>query len=692
MARFDIERLLKELGDPADDAPREPGGPDLSSQEEEETGLRDVVAVPEPMDRGAATPAASPSRETTPPVEPTEPPPAMRPDFRTGDGLGVEVDPTIAISEDHVRPTRPDDALRDLYVPADGRDSTENPGPTDLAGTMHRAGTLDAASLETARRLTEESGGRSMASVLLEMGIEEQAIQSAVAEQAQIPFLRIDADTVDRASLQRLGADFCRDRLVVPVQSEGARTIVGTTVPDDVFLLDDVKRRLGISVVRHVLVCAGDVEKAILAIEGGGDNAVSDVEAILADVDEDDVEVEKQDDEATDLESEAESSPVVRYVNHIIQSALKEGASDIHIEPGEKTLKVRLRIDGILFEMMSPPRKMHGALTSRIKIMANLDIAERRLPQDGRIRATVLGRKLDLRVSTVPTAQGEKTVMRILDDRAIQVSLDALGFGEDTLLIWKKQIEQPHGIILVTGPTGSGKTTTLYSSLRQMDMKRLNISTVEDPVEYGLEGVTQIQTHNAIDMTFARALKALLRQDPDVVMVGEIRDQETASIAVQAALTGHLVLSTLHTNDAPSSITRLINIGVEPFLIGAALNGVLAQRLVRRICPACSENIPVPEDTREYLAVHGIHATELPVGSGCEACRQTGYVGRLGLYELLVLDDHLRDLIASNPNVTEFRRICCERGMETLREDGFRKVADGRTTVEEVLRVTEATI
>jgi type IV pilus assembly protein PilB len=324
--------------------------------------------------------------------------------------------------------------------------------------------------------------------------------------------------------------------------------------------------------------------------------------------------------------------------------------------------------------------------------MANLDIAERRLPQDGRIRASVMGRKIDLRVSTVPTPYGEKTVMRILDDRAIQVSLDQLGFADDTYSIWEKQIAQPHGIILVTGPTGSGKTTTLYSSIRQMDMKRLNISTVEDPVEYNLPGITQIQTHSQIDMTFGRALKALLRQDPDVVMVGEIRDQETASTAIQAALTGHLVLSTLHTNDAPSSVTRLINMGAEPFLVGAALNAVLAQRLVRKICPECSALQPVPEEMVEFLGTHGIDSKNLPIGGGCDACRHTGYSGRVGLYEMLVLDDHLRDQIASSPNVTEFRRLCCERGMVTLREDGFDKVKSGRTTVEEVMRVTEATI
>jgi type IV pilus assembly protein PilB len=323
---------------------------------------------------------------------------------------------------------------------------------------------------------------------------------------------------------------------------------------------------------------------------------------------------------------------------------------------------------------------------------SNLDIAERRLPQDGRIRATVLGRKLDLRVSTVPTPKGEKTVMRILDSRSINVSLDDLGFSEDALTIWKKQIDQPHGIILVTGPTGSGKTTTLYSSIRQMDTRRMNISTVEDPIEYNLQGITQIQTHEKIGMTFAKALKALLRQDPDVVMLGEIRDLETASTAIQAALTGHLVLSTLHTNDAPSSITRMINIGVEPFLVGAALNAVLAQRLVRKICPKCVEDRPIDPDIADFLVTHGITGPTIRAGRGCGACRQTGYAGRLGLYELLMLDDFLRDKIAANPNVVEFRRLCVERGMTTLREDGFAKVRSGKTTVEEVLSVTEATI
>jgi type IV pilus assembly protein PilB len=303
-----------------------------------------------------------------------------------------------------------------------------------------------------------------------------------------------------------------------------------------------------------------------------------------------------------------------------------------------------------------------------------------------------MGRRMDLRVSTIPTPGGEKTVMRILDTRSINVTLNDLGFSEDSLTTWKTQISQPHGIILVTGPTGSGKTTTLYSSIRQMDRRQLNISTVEDPIEYHLDGITQIQTHEMIGLGFSTALKALLRQDPDVVLLGEVRDIETATTAVQAALTGHLVLSTLHTNDAPSSVTRLINIGIEPFLVGAALNAILAQRLVRRTCPDCIVEEPVPEDVAEFLSLHGVTRKTLSRGVGCANCRETGYAGRGGIYELLVLDDFLRDRIASSPNVTEFRRLCIERGMSTLRDDGFNKIQQGQTTLEEVLRVTEATI
>jgi len=329
---------------------------------------------------------------------------------------------------------------------------------------------------------------------------------------------------------------------------------------------------------------------------------------------------------------------------------------------------------------------------SRLKIMANLDISERRLPQDGRIRAMVHGRKVDLRMSTLPTVAGEKVVMRILDNKSINVSLDDLGFSENSLTIWKNAIDQPHGIVLVTGPTGSGKTTTLYSSLRQMDANKLNISTVEDPVEYHLSSVNQTQMHEKIGMTFAKALKALLRQDPDVVMLGEIRDQETATLAVQAALTGHLVRSTLHTNDAPGSVTRLINIGVEPYLIAAAVNAILAQRLVRKICQHCKEPFTPSEEMKEFLTLQGFPDQTTYYGKGCDKCRKTGYAGRLGIYELLVMDDHLRDMVTRNPDVNQLRKLCRERGLVTLREDGLAKVMKGLTTVDEILRVTENAI
>jgi type IV pilus assembly protein PilB len=642
VGKFNLDDLLKDLGEPDPTAPREPSP------------------------SGRNTPAQPPADEspTTPAPRPQEPPPAAEDDG--------------------------DEALSAIFSPEDADTQTAQ---ADLGLILLQRKVITPEQLATAERVMKQTPGKRLAQVLMETGVDEVAIQQIVAENARLPFERIDpdaADAYDLKALHRLTPEYCKFRLVMPLRQEGTRLVVGTVNPDDVFLLDDVKRRLGVRSIKHVLVTGYDI-RGVIELLGEAEAEEYDVDDILSDVDEDDVEVVREEEDEVDI-GEAESSPVVRYANHIIQTALKEGASDIHIEPEERSLKVRFRIDGVLFEMMNPPRKMHAALTSRLKIMANLDIAERRLPQDGRIRATVLGRKLDLRVSTVPTPKGEKTVMRILDNRSINVSLDQLGFSEDTLVIWRNQIAQPHGIILVTGPTGSGKTTTLYSSLRQLDLRKLNVSTVEDPVEYNLTNITQIQTHDKIGMTFAAALRALLRQDPDVIMVGEIRDLETATIAVQAAMTGHLVLSTLHTNDAPSSITRLINIGIEPFLVAAAVNSVLAQRLVRRICAACREEVPVKEEIAEFLTMHGMSTDTVTQGAGCSKCRETGYSGRSGLYEMLILDDHLRDAIARNPNVTEFRRQCTERGMVTLREDGFRKVSAGLTTVEEVLRVTESTI
>jgi type IV pilus assembly protein PilB len=385
----------------------------------------------------------------------------------------------------------------------------------------------------------------------------------------------------------------------------------------------------------------------------------------------------------------AGQSPVIKFVNYLISNAVNEGASDIHIEPKDKFTKIRYRIDGVLFETMKSPFKMHPAVVSRIKIMSNLDISERRLPQDGKISAVVGGRAIDLRVSTLPTNHGEKVVIRVLDSKSIIRGLEQLGMESDVMHIFREQIAMPHGILLVTGPTGSGKSTTLYSALCQMDGEKLNISTVEDPVEYELGFCNQVQVSEKIGLDFASALRSLLRQDPDIIMIGEIRDNDTARIAVQAALTGHLVLSTLHTNDAPSSITRLVNIGIDAYLIAASLNAVLAQRLVRRICPKCKEVYRVPKNIQRYVERAGVKPEQLLHGAGCENCRGSGYLGRIGIYELLVIDDTFRDMINKDASVSNMRRVFRKSNQPGLFDDGITKVKQGMTTMEEVLRVTE---
>ena len=568
-----------------------------------------------------------------------------------------------------------------------GEDSTTE-AMHALGAVLVRDGLVAKDDLEQARRIHRQSPGRTLAAILVDQGLDEIEVMSRLAALVGLSLERLEADSIETDLVEQLGSQYCRSNHVIPIRREKQRIIVGTTVPCDMVRLDEVKRRLSARSIRQVLVTGSDIESVLDSLASELHEDV-DVEAILADVEIEDIEIVRPDDSDVDL-SEAESSPVVRYVNHIIQSAVREGASDIHIEPSAKGLKVRFRVDGVLYDVMNPPHKMHAAITSRLKIMATLDIAERRLPQDGRIQATVLERPLDLRISTVPTPHGEKTVMRLLDNRSIDVPLDGLGFTPSILDAWRNEIDRPHGILLVTGPTGSGKTTTLYASLQQMDLQRLNVSTVEDPVEYRLEGITQIQVHERIDLTFATTLRSLLRQDPDVIMVGEIRDMETATIATQAALTGHLVLSTLHTNDAPSSITRLINIGIEPFLVSGAVNAVLAQRLARKICPSCRTSEVTTDEAREFLQGHGTVPEMLARGSGCRECRGSGYTGRLGLYEFLRMNDTLRDKVAGNPTVTEFRALCREQGMATLREEGIARVLDGTTTIEEVLRVTDS--
>ncbi len=538
--------------------------------------------------------------------------------------------------------------------------------------------------------LTHQQGAdKRLGQVLIERGLASEAqVMRCLALQFGRPFVRPTADKVSRDVLDRLPTDLLNAHSVLPLEVRDGVLTVATDDPANVFLFDEIKRLTGMG-VRIVVACRSDIA-AVLDEFDRGETAMQ-VEELISGVEDNDVEVvETESDELPDLEKVAGESPIIRLANYIISDAVKQGASDIHIEPSETNLRVRYRIDGALFEMMKPPLGMHAALISRIKIMANLDISERRLPQDGRIRAMVRGGVVDLRVSTLPTTAGEKCVIRILDNSSITIGLERLGFSPDNLAMFRAQIAQPHGIILVTGPTGSGKTTTLYSALQELKSDSINISTVEDPVEYRLGFVNQVQVIDRIGMTFAAALRSLLRQDPDIIMVGEIRDSETAKISVQAALTGHLVLSTLHTNDAPSSITRLINIGIEPYLIAASLNAVVAQRLVRRICKHCATEYVPSDELKQFLDIQGLTDVKLMRGAGCPKCRNTGYCGRVALYEMLIMDDTVRDLVTSNPSVTELRRLLRERGMVTLREDGFEKMRQGHTTIEEVLRVTEA--
>ena len=541
---------------------------------------------------------------------------------------------------------------------------------------------IDSEEISLVKKLQGQSRGRPLATILLDVGVEEDAVQQAVADVSGLQYVKLDMDHVAMGLVAKLGTGWCIEHRVLPVRLEGMAYIASATV-DELFLTDDVLKEVA-EPIGQLLATNRDLQ-SIFELLQTEDQKETQFEQI-----QDDAEFELcESNQSVDMQEEAtdaDSSPVVRVVGEMITKAVREEASDIHFEASYDCSHIRFRIDGVLHDLMQSPKAMHNAIVSRLKILANLDIAERRIPQDGRIRATVMGKQLDLRLSTVPTPKGEKVVLRLLDDRNIRIGLHELGFREEALKSWKEEIESPHGIILVTGPTGCGKTTTLYSSLQEMDRKRLNISTVEDPVEYELAGITQIQVHEKIDMTFSRALRALLRQDPDVVLLGEIRDMETASVAIQAAMTGHLVLSTLHTNDAPSSLTRLINIGIEPFLVASAVNGVLAQRLARKVCQKCVEHRQPTE--KEEALLEGLTYDKVPSAVGCSTCRGSGYAGRLGIYELLIMDDELRDAIASNPTITSFRNLALKRGMKNLRHDGFEKVVEGLTTIDEILRLT----
>lgn len=581
--------------------------------------------------------------------------------------------------------------LSNLYSPdrtGKSADADQTAVAHDIADVLLDMGRLTPQQHAHLRQKQAEEPGSDTETILLkDKIINTNDILMARAKLYGLEFKHIDPKNIEKEVLDNSGLDidFIKSNSIAPIAIEDQTLVVATSDPANVLAIEDVKRRTQMEV--QLVVCTSEDIKAIYnSFETESiDYCVDDIISDMTDVE----VIQNQQKDFEDLEKMAGQSPVIKFVNYLISNAIREGASDIHIEPKNKFTKIRYRIDGVLFEIMQAPLKMHPAIISRIKIMSNLDISERRLPQDGKIPVIVSGRRIDLRVSTLPTSHGEKVVIRILDSKSIMRGLEQLGMEPDVMTIFSEQIALPHGILLVTGPTGSGKSTTLYSALCQMDGEKLNISTVEDPVEYELDFCNQVQVNEKIGLNFASSLRSLLRQDPDIIMIGEIRDNETARIAVQAALTGHLVLSTLHTNDAASSITRLVNIGIDNYLIAASLNAVLAQRLVRKICPKCKQARQVPENMRKYVQKAGIKPEQLLYGTGCEHCRNSGYVGRVGIYELLVIDEQFRDIINKDSSSINMRRAFHQSEQPTLFDDGIKKVRQGLTTIEEVLQVTE---
>lgn len=583
--------------------------------------------------------------------------------------------------------------LSELYSPekfseSHATDQAEQSYTKDVADILLEIGKITAEQHANVRKEQSTRPGCDAELILLEKNLiksDDADISKAKAELSGMEFQQIDPQKVNRQAFEKLDVDFIKSNDIIPIAIEDGTLVVATSDPANIFAVEDVKRRTQME-LRVVACSAEDINSVCELFEENKKEC--NVDEIISDMTEVEV-VKEQEDISEDLEEMAGQSPIIKFVNYLISNAIKEGASDIHIEPKDKYTKIRYRIDGILFEIMQSLRKMHPAVVSRIKIMANLDISERRLPQDGKISVIVGRRQIDLRVSILPISCGEKVVIRVLDSKSIMRGLEQLGMETKVMKAFSEQIALPHGIMLVTGPTGSGKSTTLYSALCQMNSDTLNISTVEDPVEYELDFCNQVQIIDRIGLSFAAALRSLLRQDPDIIMIGEIRDNETARIAVQAALTGHLVLSTLHTNDAASSITRLVNIGVDAYLIAASLNSVLAQRLVRKICSKCKEVYKAPDNVRKYADRVGITARQLYHGTGCDYCRNSGYVGRIGIYEFLKIDDKFKNMINEDSSVINMRQAFLESGAASLFDDGMEKVKQGLTTIEEVLRVTE---
>ena len=572
-----------------------------------------------------------------------------------------------------------------------------------------------------------EHGGR-LGYNLVKLGlVSDDMITAVLSRQYGIPSVNLELFQIDEHVLQLIPQEVAQKYSVLPLSRVGASLTLAMVDPTNVFAMDDIKFMTGLN-VEPVVVAEASIQHAIAkyygtsreielssisvdevvleAMNGKSSNGGGITNADLVSLDSiefdtdrsEDVEVVEDNEEIdlTTLSRLSEDAPVVRLVNVLLVDALRRGASDIHIEPYEKELRIRFRIDGVLYDVMRPPLKMRDALISRVKIMSKLDISEKRLPQDGRIKIKVKidarSRELDFRVSTLPTLFGEKVVLRLLDKENLMLDMTKLGFEPESLVKFQRNISKPYGMVLVTGPTGSGKTNTLYSALQSLNTVQTNIMTAEDPVEFNLMGVNQVQMKEQIGLNFAAALRSFLRQDPNIILVGEIRDFETAEIAIKAALTGHLVLSTLHTNDAPSTISRLMNMGIEPFLVATSVNLIQAQRLIRRVCKDCKREHPTPPEALMEVGFTAEDAKSLKTfkGKGCSTCNNTGYKGRIGLYEVMEVNDEIRELILIGASSLELRKKAIEDGMITLRESGLQKVRNGLTTLEEVVRETVA--
>jgi type IV pilus assembly protein PilB len=557
----------------------------------------------------------------------------------------------------------------------------------DIGQKLLDARLIDETALSKAALQQKSTGGTLTGNLVKTGAITEEQLLDFLSRTFGVAAVDLKNHEPDPTLTKLIPGDVATKFMALPVSRTGRRLVVAMANPSNIFAIDDIKFITGYEVEARVASEAALKKSIDRAYDSAGTMAdvMKGMEEELSVVEEEDTDTE------TGLQS-IDDAPIVKLVNSLIADAVRKGASDIHIEPYEKTMRVRFRIDGVLQEMMAPPFKFKAAIISRLKIMAELDIAERRVPQDGRIKIKVLNRTIDLRVSSLPTIFGEKIVMRILDKTNLNIDLEKLGFEPAAMKEFVSAIANPYGMVLVTGPTGSGKTTSLYSALSRVNTPEVNVMTAEDPVEYNLDGINQVLVNEDVGLTFAAALKAFLRQDPNIIMVGEIRDIDTASIAVKAALTGHLVLSTLHTNDAPSAIGRLIDMGIEPFLVASSVNLVLAQRLVRKACLACRKEIELNDEVLNELQMTREHAAggKFLRGEGCVECNNTGYRGRAGVYEVMPMTPKLRDLVLERSSAGDIKKLAIEEGMLTLRRDALEKLKRGVTTVEEVLKETAA--